>query len=160
MELKQDSILWLHLQIYKLERKIILFSSDCQSFNDYSKYKVLLWLLMTGLHLKYSVQLSSFLPFHLQKKRIWEFPLWPLGLRIRHCLCRGVGSIPVLVQWLGVASVVAEATAVIWICSLAWELPYAVGRGKKENKERKKDTDRQSGKHSETGPSVYYNLIH
>ena len=63
---------------------------------------------------------------------VWEFPLLQ---------CQDAGSIPSPAQWVkgsGIAAAVAWITAVAQIQSLAWELPYALGRPKKKTKTKTK----------------------
>ena len=62
--------------------------------------------------------------------------------------CRGASSIPGPVQWIkgsGIDTAMAEVASVVWVQSLAQELPYAVSiaikflkRKKKEKKEKKR----------------------
>lgn len=69
--LKQDSILWFHLQISKLGRRIIPFPWVVNVCNDYRKDKVLLQmtLLMTDLQLIGNILQFSPFPFLPCKKK-------------------------------------------------------------------------------------------
>ena len=64
------------------------------------------------------------------KNLVLEFPLWLNGLRGQHSVCKDVGSVPGLSQWVKDLTLPwlwhrPAAAAPIW--PLAWELPYAIG---------------------------------
>ena len=81
--------------------------------------------------------------------------LWHSRLRIQHCLCNGVDSVPSLAQWVkdqsSIATAGAKDTTEAEIKCLKWELPFAIAVAKKKKK-KKKERKKSWGKNNEQIP--------